>query len=106
MRVSEAVAKDNLFCQPVVPVYPVEARAKKLEGKVILSVVIGTNGSVKKLKVLSGDPLFVDSAIEAVRQWRYKPYKFEGKPVELETQITVQFKLDKKNSQPASPTGN
>ena len=55
---------------------------------------IDKEGSVVNLKVLSGDPVLAQAALEAVRQWRYKPYYLDGQPVEIETQITINFKAN------------
>jgi TonB family protein len=74
------------------PTYPQEARAKKIEGKVVLDVTIGEDGAIDKLNVLnSPDKLLSDSAIKAVRTWRYRPYLLNGEPVAVETTINVIF---------------
>jgi len=65
-----------------------------VQGEVILSAVIDTNGEIKNLQLVSGHPMLVPSAITAVRQWRYKPYLLNGQPVEVETIITVIFSLN------------
>jgi TonB family protein len=75
------------------PKYPKEAKKKHIEGTVRLEAVIGKDGKVKDLKVISGDPALTDSALEAVKKWRYKPVKIKGEPVELETEIDVKFTL-------------
>lgn len=75
------------------PAYPPLARERHLEGAVILKAVIGRDGVVRDLKGVSGPAVLVQSAISAVRQWRYRPYLLNGKPVEVQTMITVFFKL-------------
>jgi TonB family protein len=75
------------------PIYPPLARRAKLEGDVVLNAIIDTRGKVTRLRVLSGHPLLAQSAIDAVRQWKYRPYLFEGKVVPVDTTITVQFHL-------------
>lgn len=73
------------------PVYPRAALVAKISGKVSLHAVIARDGSIQNLEVVSGNPLFVPSALEAVRQWRYKPTILGGEPVEVETTILVNF---------------
>ena len=69
------------------------ARETRVEGDVVLAAVIGKDGTVRDLKAVSGPAMLVSSAIQAVRQWRYKPYLLNGQPVEVETQIKLQFRL-------------
>ncbi|MFZ0951879.1 MAG: energy transducer TonB [Candidatus Sulfotelmatobacter sp.] len=77
----------------VVPTYPPLARAARLQGQVVLQAVISRQGTIENLRVLAGHPILVPAAIEAVRQWRYRPYILNNEPVEVETQITVNFSL-------------
>jgi protein TonB len=77
----------------VLPAYPPLARAARLQGEVVLQAVIGKQGAIENLRVLFGHPMLVPAAIEAVRQWRYRPYILNSEPVEVETQITVKFSL-------------
>ncbi len=77
----------------VMPVYPPEAEAKRIQGIVKLHVLIQTDGTVKILNVISGDPLLIPAAEEAVVQWRYTPLLFNGQPVETDSTITVNFDL-------------
>jgi protein TonB len=77
----------------VLPVYPALARSARIQGQVVLQAVISKQGVIEDLKVLSGHPLLVPAAKEAVRQWRYRPYVLNNEPVEVETQITVTFSL-------------
>src|SRR5437667_5033570 len=73
----------------VEPVYPPLAIQTHREGRVELRAIIGTDGTIRSLQVVSGDPLFYISAKEAVEQWLYKPTVLNGKPVEIDTYITV-----------------
>jgi len=77
----------------IVPTYPPLARAARLQGQVLLQAVISKQGTIENLRVLAGHPMLVPAAIEAVRQWRYRPYILNNEPVEVETQITVNFSL-------------
>ncbi len=77
----------------ILPTYPPLARAARLQGQVVLQAVISKQGVIENLRVLSGHPILVPAAIEAVRQWRYRPYILNSEPVEVETQITVKFSL-------------
>jgi len=77
----------------VQPVYPVLARSARIQGQVVLFAVISRAGTIDNLRVLSGHPMLVPAAIEAVRQWRYRPYILNSQPIEVETQITVNFLL-------------
>jgi len=77
----------------VEPVYPPMARIARVQGAVILEAVISRTGRIENLRLLSGHPLLVPAAIEAVSQWRYRPYVLNGEAIEVETQITVNFIL-------------
>lgn len=77
----------------VQPIYPSIARNARIQGAVVLSAIISKEGTIENLHILSGHPLLAGAAIEAVRQWRYRPYVLNGEPVEVETQITVNFSL-------------
>ena len=77
------------------PVFPTLARQAGREGRVELHAIIATDGSVRSLQFVEGDPLFTQSALDAVRQWRYKPTLLNGRPVEVDTQITVIYKLNR-----------
>ena len=77
----------------IVPTYPPLARAARIEGQVTLQAVISKQGAIENLRVLAGHPMLVPAAIEAVRQWRYRPYILNNEPVEVETQIIVNFSL-------------
>jgi zinc protease len=92
IKVSSEVAQAKLIHR-VVPVYPPEARAAGISGTVRLHAIISAEGEVRQLGVVSGEPALRAAAIEAVRQWRYKPTLLNGEPVELETYIDVIFSL-------------
>jgi periplasmic protein TonB len=77
----------------VQPAYPALARSAGIHGAVVLSAMISKQGVIENLRVLTGHPMLVPAAIEAVRQWRYRPYVLNNEPVEVETQITVNFSL-------------
>lgn len=92
IRVSQGVAQGNLLHE-VKPMYPQIAKAARVSGSVVLQATISKDGTIQGLKVVSGHPMLVSAAVEAVKQWRYKPYMLNGEPVEVETQITVNFTL-------------
>jgi len=92
IRVSSGVAQ-GLLVHEVRPQYPLLARQARIQGTVVLQAVIGKDGTVQNLHVLSGHPMLTQAAIEAVKQWRYKPYYLNGEPVEVDTQINVTFTL-------------
>jgi periplasmic protein TonB len=77
----------------VQPVYPALARAARIQGAVVIRAVISRTGTIENLQTLSGHPMLVGAALDAVRQWRYRPYILNGDPVEVETQVTVNFSL-------------
>ena len=91
LRVSH-VMEGNLIHR-VQPEYPPLARQARIQGTVVLRAVISREGRIENLQVLSGHPLLVPAALDAVRQWRYRPYSLNEQPVEVETQITVNFTL-------------
>jgi protein TonB len=82
-----------MLVQRVEPVYPPLARQIHREGQVELHAVIATDGTIQSLQAVSGDPLFLQSALEAVRQWRYHPTILNGQAVEIDTYITVIYSL-------------
>lgn len=77
----------------VLPTYPHLALVGRIEGTVLLQAVISKQGTIENLKAVSGHPMLIPAAIDAVRQWRYRPYLLNSEPVEVETQITVTFSL-------------
>jgi protein TonB len=91
IRVS-SISEGNLT-RKVQPAYPPLARSARIQGMVMLQAVISKEGTIENLKVLTGHPMLVGAAVDAVRQWRYRPYVLNHEPVEVETQITVNFSL-------------
>jgi protein TonB len=92
LRVSSGVAAGMLVSQ-VKPQYPNLAMQARVQGTVVLQAVIGKDGRVRDLHLISGHPLLAPAAIEAVKQWRYRPYLLNNEPVEVDTQINVNFTL-------------
>ncbi|MGB0034791.1 MAG: TonB family protein [Candidatus Acidiferrales bacterium] len=90
---SEGVMAASLI-RRVQPLYPAVAKAMRLSGVVQLRAIIGTDGSVRRLEALSGNPILVQPAVAAVREWRYLPTLLSGEAVEVETLITVHFILE------------
>ena len=93
-RVPARIAEANLVYD-VPPTYPPEAGRERIEGIVVLMAVIGKDGTIRDVRVESGLPLLAQAAIEAVKQWRYRPYLLNGEPVEVDSQITINFNLTK-----------
>ena len=81
----------------VEPVYPTLAKQIGRAGKVELRAIIATDGTIQSLQVVSGDPFFYQSALDAVRQWRYRPTVLNGEPVEIDTFITVIYNIDRQH---------
>jgi protein TonB len=77
----------------VEPTYPVMAKQARIQGSVVLRATIGKDGSIENLQLLSGHPMLAQAALDAVRQWRYRPYYLNGEAVEVETQVVVNFLL-------------
>lgn len=92
LSVGGDVQNANLISQ-VKPSYPHPAIVARVQGTVVLEAVISRQGVVEDLRVVSGNPLLVPAALDAVKQWRYRPTLLNGEPVEVETTITVSFTL-------------
>ena len=92
VRVSMGVTQ-GMVVHRVQPVYPPLARTARVQGTVLLAAVIGKDGAIQNLHVISGHPLLTQAALDAVKQWRYRPYILNGEPVEVDTQVTVNFTL-------------
>jgi protein TonB len=92
VRVSQGVT-EGMVLRRVQPNYPPLARQARIQGDVILQAEISKEGAIENLRVISGHPMLAPAAIDAVKQWRYKPYFLNGEPVAVETQITVKFSL-------------
>ena len=78
----------------VQPVYPMSAKIAHIQGSVVLRAVISKDGAIENLAVISGHPMLVKAAIDAVSLWRYRPYMLNDEPFEVETQVTVNFILN------------
>jgi protein TonB len=92
VRVSSGVSS-GLLIRRVNPTYPPLARQARIQGTVILQAQISKDGSIENLQLVSGHPMLAPAAIEAVKQWKYKPYLLNGEPVEVDTQVQVNFTL-------------
>lgn len=92
VRVSSGV-QSGLLVRRVQPNYPPLARQARIQGVVVLQAQISKEGNIENLQLISGHPMLAPAAIEAVKQWRYKPYLLNGEPVEVETQVVVNFTL-------------
>jgi protein TonB len=84
---------NGYLLERVEPQYPEAARQQHIQGPVLLYVLVETTGLVRETSVISGDPLLAKAATDAVRQWRFNPHQLNGKAVEFETRITVNFAL-------------
>jgi protein TonB len=89
-RVSSGVIA-TLLLHKVDPIYPDEAKARGVSGAVVLHAIIDQQGKIDKLSVISGPEVLREAALTAVRQWTYKPYQLNGRPVAVETTVTVNF---------------
>ncbi len=83
----------GMLLQRIEPIYPVLAKQTRREGRVELRAIIGTDGYIHSLQVVTGDGMFVQSALQAVQQWHYKPTYLNGQAVEIDTYITVVYTL-------------
>src|SRR5271169_1086411 len=92
MRVSQGVTQ-GMIIRKIQPAYPPLARQARIQGPVVLQAEIGKDGSIQNLRLISGHPMLAPAAIEAIKQWKYKPYILNGEPVEVETTITFNFTL-------------
>jgi protein TonB len=92
VTVSQGVSQ-GLLVKKVQPKYPPSALRLRVEGAVQLLATISKNGDISAVKILTGDTQLSHAAVDAVKQWKYKPYLLNGEPVEIQTQITVNFKL-------------
>jgi TonB family protein len=92
VRVSQGVAA-GLLIKKVNPSYPPDAREAKIQGVVLLHVMISRDGDVTSVELISGAPELAPAAIDAVKQWRYRPYQLNGESVEVDTQVQVSFTL-------------
>lgn len=86
----------GMLLQKVLPVYPEQARRQGVQGQVVLKAVIGKDGTIAELRPLQGPEELTAAAIDAVQHWRFRPYELKGKPVEVETDIRLNFQLPSK----------
>jgi protein TonB len=94
VQVSTAVLEANLT-RKTMPAYPMVAKSFKVEGLVVVDVVVDRSGNVLEAKAVSGPQLLLRGAEAAVRQWHFKPYTVDGTPVEMESQVSLNFRLSK-----------
>jgi periplasmic protein TonB len=92
VRVSQGVSQ-GLLIHKVTPQYPPLAQQARIQGTVVLQALIGKDGTIQNLHVISGHPMLTNAALAAVKEWQYKPYYLNGEPVEVETTINVNFTL-------------
>ncbi|MFZ0481631.1 MAG: energy transducer TonB [Terriglobales bacterium] len=92
VRVSSGVSS-GLLIRKVAPNYPPLAKQARIQGSVVLHAQISKDGTIENLQLISGHAMLAPAAIEAVRQWRYKPYLLNGEPVAVETEVIVNFSL-------------
>jgi protein TonB len=92
IAISSGVAT-GLLLQKVQPVYPAIAKAARVSGTVVLQATISKSGTIENLRVVSGPAMLQQAAMDAVKNWRYKPYLLNGDPVEVDTQVNVIFSL-------------
>jgi TonB family protein len=92
VRVDQGAMEGSVIYR-VEPVYPLAAKRIHLQGEVVLQATIGKDGRIHDLTLKSGDPVLAQSAIGAVQQWRYRPYRLNGDPVEVETTVKIQFRM-------------
>ena len=92
LNISQGVSQ-GLLVKKVPPTYPPTALRMRVEGTVELMATISKSGAIAQVKVLSGDSQLTKAAVDAVKQWKYQPYLLNGEPVEIQTQVTVKFKL-------------
>jgi protein TonB len=83
----------GLLIQKVTPTYPPIAKAARVQGTVVLQATISKQGTIEDLRVISGPAMLQQAALDAVRQWRYRPYLLNNEPVEVETSVQVIFTL-------------
>jgi len=91
LRISRMM--DGLLIHRVQPDYPFQAKQVRAQGVVEIAAIISKEGTIENLQILHGPPLLIRAALDAVKQWRYRPYVLNGDPIEVETRITVNFSL-------------
>jgi periplasmic protein TonB len=86
--------EEGRLLQKIQPIYPPPAKLAHIQGEVVLTALIARDGTVEGLRAISGHPLLIPAALQAVSQWRYKPYILNGSATEVETTIRVNFRLE------------
>ena len=94
INISQGVSQ-GLLIKKVSPSYPSNALRMQIEGSVQLLATVSKEGNITQVKVLSGDAQLTRAATDAVKQWKYKPYLLNGEPVDIQTQVTINFRLPK-----------
>jgi protein TonB len=84
----------GMLIDKVIPTYPAIARVTRTSGAVVLQATISRTGTIENLRVMRGPTMLRQAALDAVKQWRYRPYMLNGQPVEVETAVEVDFTLD------------
>jgi protein TonB len=92
LRVGGRVKPPRAIAMPA-PVYPEIARAARIQGDVVVDAVIDTNGNIVQMKLVSGHPLLVGAAMEALRRWKYEPTYLDEQPVSIELNVTIHFSM-------------
>ena len=92
VRISSGVA-EGLIRHKVDPVYPQKARENHITGDVLLKAVIDRQGNITNIELVRGDPILAESAIKAVKQWKYRPYILNGEAIEAETTVKIQYHM-------------
>lgn len=92
VTMSRGVTQGHLILR-VEPVYPQIAIRARIQGEVVLRAAIGRDGAIQNLSIVSGHPMLAQAALDAVRRWRYQPFLLSGQPVEVDTEVTVRFRL-------------
>jgi protein TonB len=92
IRISQGVTKGQLI-EKVEAKYPAIALSARIQGEVLLKAIISKSGDIENLEQVSGHPMLVPAALDAVKQWKYKPFLLNGLPVEVETMVTVRFRI-------------
>jgi protein TonB len=82
-----------MLIAPIRPVYPVIGKAAHVEGTVVVEAVISREGTIESLRVVSGPQMLQSAALDAIREARYRPFRLNGEPTEVQTTITVNFRL-------------
>lgn len=95
VRIPQGVAS-GLIVSSVPPIYPLLARQARIQGTVVLKALINQTGDVESLELISGHPMLAPAAMDAVKQWKYRPYIHDGNAVPVETQVMVNFSLSER----------